>query len=108
MFKKKKETALFCFIFFSHALCFVLTSFLFFFFLPLYYLLLYHLYELNVYIIISILVFQTQQSNNLPNGILFQVKVAYGYTPVHDDELTINPNDIINVTRLVCRLLFVD
>ncbi|CAF4874517.1 unnamed protein product, partial [Rotaria magnacalcarata] len=36
-----------------------------------------------------------------PNGILFQVKVAYGYTPIHDDELTINPNDIINVTRLV-------
>ncbi|CAF5169296.1 unnamed protein product, partial [Rotaria magnacalcarata] len=50
---------------------------------------------------ISILVFQSQHSNSLPNGILFQVKVAYGYTPIHDDELTINPNDIINVTRLV-------
>ncbi|CAF1563402.1 unnamed protein product [Rotaria magnacalcarata] len=45
--------------------------------------------------------FQSQHSNSLPNGILFQVKVAYGYTPIHDDELTINPNDIINVTRLV-------
>ncbi|CAF4393382.1 unnamed protein product, partial [Rotaria magnacalcarata] len=44
--------------------------------------------------------FQSQHSNSLPNGILFQVKVAYGYTPIHDDELTINPNDIINVTRL--------
>ncbi|CAF0824681.1 unnamed protein product [Rotaria sordida] len=41
------------------------------------------------------------QSNSLPNGTLFQVKVAYAYTPVHDDELTINPNDIVNVTRLV-------
>ncbi|CAF2386819.1 unnamed protein product [Rotaria sp. Silwood2] len=41
------------------------------------------------------------QSNSLPNGTLFQVKVAYGYAPVHDDELTINTNDIINVTRLV-------
>ncbi|CAF4755550.1 unnamed protein product [Rotaria socialis] len=45
--------------------------------------------------------FQSQHSNNLPNGTLFQVKVAYGYTPIHDDELTINPNDVINVTRLV-------
>ncbi|CAF0785341.1 unnamed protein product [Adineta ricciae] len=45
--------------------------------------------------------FQTQQSNNLPNGTLFQVKVAYAYTPVHDDELPINPNDIVNVTRMV-------
>lgn len=41
------------------------------------------------------------QSNHLPNGTLFQVKVAYGYVPVHDDELSINTNDIINVTRLV-------
>lgn len=48
-----------------------------------------------------LLVFQSQQSNNLPNGVLFQVKVAYAYTPVHDDELSIKPNDIINVTRLV-------
>ena len=47
-------------------------------------------------------VFQSQQSNDLPNGTLFQVKVAYSYTPVHDDELTIKPNDIIHVTRLVC------
>ncbi|CAF3543311.1 unnamed protein product [Adineta steineri] len=45
--------------------------------------------------------FQSQQSNNLPNGTLFQVKVAYIYTPVHEDELSINPNDIINVTRMV-------
>lgn len=45
--------------------------------------------------------FQSQQSNGLPNGTLFQVKVAYAYTPVHEDELAINPNDIINVTRLV-------
>ena len=52
-----------------------------------------------------ILVFQTQQSNNLPNGTLFQVKVAYAYTPVHDDELSINPNDIVNVTRMVCQVL---
>jgi hypothetical protein len=51
--------------------------------------------------LILILVYQAQQSNNLPNGTLFQVKVAYGYTPVHDDELAINPNDIINVTRMV-------
>lgn len=50
------------------------------------------------------LVYQSQQSNHLPNGTLFQVKVAYIYTPVHDDELTIKPNDIINVTRLVCSL----
>ena len=42
------------------------------------------------------LVFQTNQ-----NGSLFQVKVAYAYTPVHDDELDIKPNDIIQVTRLV-------
>jgi hypothetical protein len=54
------------------------------------------------------LVFQSQQSNNLPNGTLFQVKVAYAYTPVHDDELSINPNDIINVTRLVRFLSFIE
>jgi hypothetical protein len=53
-------------------------------------------------IVISILVFQSQQSNGLPNGTLFQVKVAYAYAPVHDDELAINPNDIVNVTRMVC------
>lgn len=52
-----------------------------------------------------VLVFQTQQSNNLPNGTLFQVKVAYAYTPVHDDELPINPNDIVNVTRMVRQVL---
>lgn len=39
------------------------------------------------------------QSNH--HGNLFQVKVAYAYTPVHDDELDIKPNDIIQVTRLV-------
>jgi len=39
------------------------------------------------------------QSNH--QGSLFQVKVAYQYTPVHDDELDIKPNDIIQVTRLV-------
>ena len=56
-------------------------------------------------IVLSILVFQSQQSNGLPNGTLFQVKVAYAYTPVHDDELNINPNDIINVTRMVRLIL---
>lgn len=52
-----------------------------------------------------LLVFQSQSSGSLPNGTLFQVKVAYAYTPVHDDELAINPNDIINVTRTVCSFL---
>jgi hypothetical protein len=73
-----------------------------FHFFCFYYPLLFHFNGLNVEIIISILVFQSQQSNGLPNGTLFQVKVAFGYTPVHDDELTINTNDIINVTRMVC------
>jgi hypothetical protein len=41
------------------------------------------------------------QSHLSANGTLFQVKVAYAYTPVHDDELTIKPNDIVNVTRMV-------
>ncbi|UJR36206.1 hypothetical protein I4U23_028938 [Adineta vaga] len=47
------------------------------------------------------ILFQSQQSSNLPNGTLFQVKVAYAYTPVHEDELSINTNDIVNVTRMV-------
>jgi hypothetical protein len=67
-----------------------------------------HLFRFNICIFFSILVFQSQQSNNLPNGTLFQVKVAYAYIPVHDDELTINPNDIVNVTRLVCLFISIE
>ncbi|UJR09892.1 hypothetical protein I4U23_014114 [Adineta vaga] len=33
------------------------------------------------------------------NGFLFQVRAVYTYLPLHDDELSIKPNDIINVTR---------
>ncbi|CAF1004192.1 unnamed protein product [Didymodactylos carnosus] len=33
--------------------------------------------------------------------VLFTVKVVYAYNPVHPDELTIKPNDIINVIRIV-------
>ncbi|CAF0927877.1 unnamed protein product [Adineta ricciae] len=35
------------------------------------------------------------------NGTLFQVRAVYTYLPLHDDELSIEPNDIINVTRTV-------
>lgn len=43
-------------------------------------------------------------TNNDPpsqDGTLFQVKAVYTYSPVHDDEISIKPNDIINVTRMV-------
>ena len=33
--------------------------------------------------------------------ILFTVKVLYHYSPVHKDELSLKPNDIIHVTRSV-------
>ncbi len=96
------ENSFISYILFSRSICFILTYF--FFITPLF---LFILNELNVeYVMISILVFQSQQPNGLPNGILFQVKVAYAYAPVHDDELTINPNDIINVTRMVCLFFF--
>jgi hypothetical protein len=86
-----------------HALCFILTYFLFvLFLLPAAISFRWLEYWDSV---IFILVFQSQPSNGLPNGTLFQVKVAFAYTPVHDDELTINPNDIINVTRMVCWII---
>lgn len=33
--------------------------------------------------------------------MLFQVKAVYAYSPVHEDELAIKPNDMINVIRVV-------
>jgi len=41
-------------------------------------------------------------NNEIPSqdGTLFQVRVVYTYLPIHDDELSIKPNDIINVTRI--------
>ncbi len=38
----------------------------------------------------------------LQDGILFQVRAVYTYLPIHEDEISIKPNDIINVTRMVC------
>ncbi len=35
------------------------------------------------------------------DGTLFQVKAVYTYVPVHDDEISVKPNDIINVIRIV-------
>ena len=37
------------------------------------------------------------------DGILFQVKAVYAYSPVHGDELSIKTNDVINVIRVVRR-----
>ncbi|CAF1270187.1 unnamed protein product [Adineta steineri] len=39
--------------------------------------------------------------NASQNGTLFQVRAVYTYLPLHDDELSIKPNDTINVTQLV-------
>lgn len=39
------------------------------------------------------------------DGILFQVKAVYAYSPVHADELSIKTNDIINVIRVVRGIL---
>lgn len=41
------------------------------------------------------------------DGTLFQVRAVYTYLPIHDDEISIKPNDIINVTRLVCLFVFI-
>jgi hypothetical protein len=101
--QRKKQLYFVTYFFSRSSLYYNLFSFLFFcFYCPL----LFDLGDRNAYILISILVFQSQQSSSLPNGTLFQVKVAYPYIPVHDDELSINPNDIINVTRLVCGVSF--
>jgi hypothetical protein len=40
------------------------------------------------------------------DGTLFQVRVIYTYLPLHNDELSMKPNDIINVTRMVCLASF--
>ncbi|CAF1022922.1 unnamed protein product, partial [Rotaria sordida] len=42
-------------------------------------------------------------NNQIPsqNSTSFQVRAVYTYLPIHDDELSIKPNDIINVTRLI-------
>jgi len=38
----------------------------------------------------------------MQDGTLFQVRAVYTYLPLHDDEMSIKPNDIINVIRVVC------
>ena len=38
----------------------------------------------------------------MPNETLFQVKAIYSYSRIHKDELSIKPNDLIHVTRMVC------
>ncbi len=104
-YSKKKTRLYFVKYFFSRSLLyFNLFSFLFFFvFITRCYFI---FFDLSVYIRISILVVQSQQLNSIPNVTLFQVKVDYTYMPIHDDELSIKPNDIINVTRLVCLIFF--
>ena len=41
--------------------------------------------------------------NNKPGkSDAFKVRVVYSYTPLNDDELRINENDIVDVIKLVC------
>jgi len=51
-------------------------------------------YSISLFSIYLIIAYQ--------NGTLFQVKAVYTYLPLHDDEISMKPNDIINVTRMVC------